>query len=390
MLRLCHIMTADLWAGAEVQVATVSRYLAQQPNVQLSMVLFNDGELARRLRRLGLSVTVIDEGCHGAGAILVRLIRHLREHPADVVHTHRYKDTILGACAARAAGVPCVFRTVHGWSEALSGWEGVKLSVYDSLGRLTLRWLADRIIAVSTQTARRLEESGCDPATVVSLPNGIDLHQVRPARSRDEIRRALGLEPGAPVIGTVGRLAPVKGQTCLLEAARMLLDWQPAARFLIVGDGPQRDHLIGIATRLGIESACCFTGARTDIYDLMSAMDVFVLPSLDEGLPMALLEAMAIGTPVVATSVGGVPDVVADRHTGLLVEPKDGRALARACVELVTDPAWARMLAARARQRVEREFSSERHGRALLTLYRRALAETATSVRDARLWPRTR
>jgi len=383
-VRVCHVMSADLWAGAEVQVATVASYLVERPDVRLTAVLLNDGPLARELRRLGVSVTVIDEHQHNAVEIVISLTRYLRDHPVDVVHTHRYKDTVLGACAAKLAGVPCVIRTVHGWSEALSGWDWMKFQVYDTLDTVILRCFADRIIAVSRRVADRLEESGHNPAAVVPLHNGVVLHHVRPARARDEVRQAIGIGQDAPLIGTVGRLAPVKGQAHFLQAARLMLAREPEARFLIVGNGPLKTDLINTATGLGIDRACLFLGARTDVYDLVSAMDVFVLSSLDEGIPMALLEAMALARPVVATAVGGVPEVVAHRRTGLLVPPRDDRALAEACLDLLANRRWAETLGARARHKVEDEFSYERHGQALVATYRRTVAQKVITTNRQR------
>lgn len=389
VVRVCHVMSADLWAGAEVQVATVASYLVERPDVELTAVLLNEGPLARELRRLRVPVTVIDEHQHNAVEIAVALTRYLREHPVDVVHTHRYKDTILGMCAARLADVPCIVRTVHGWSEALRGWDWMKLQVYDTLDKLALRYFADRIIAVSRQVAERLEESGCNPATVVPLYNGIVLHRVWPARASNEVRYELAIGRDTPLIGTVGRLSPVKGHAHFLEAARLILEQEPDARFLIVGDGPLKRDLIGAAARLGIDRACLFVGARSDVYDLVSAMDVFVLSSLDEGIPMALLEAMALARPVVATAVGGVPEVIAHRRTGLLVPPREDRALAAACLELLANRRWAQTLGARARHQVEAEFSYEKSGQALVSTYRRMVAQKAASTdRQRRFWYR--
>ncbi len=369
-LRVCHVMSADLWAGAEVQVATVASYLVGRPDLEVTAVLLNEGQLARELRRLGVPVTVIDEGRHGAISILISLTQLLRKHPADVVHTHRYKDTVLGAIAAKLTGVPGLIRTVHGQSEPMKGWERAKFRAYEALDTLALRCFADRIIAVSRRMAASLEESGYRPGTVVPIHNGVDLRKIRPGRARDHVRGELGVAAGTPLIGTVGRLSPVKGHAHLLRAARLILQSEPASRFLIVGDGPLRGELAASARDLGIDHACLFVGARTDVYDLLAAVDTFVLPSLDEGVPMALLEAMALGRPVVATAVGGIPEVVTHRATGLLVEAGNEQALADACLELTRHSAWARTLGARARRTVEEEFSYEQNGLALVNAYR--------------------
>jgi glycosyltransferase involved in cell wall biosynthesis len=385
-IRVCHVMSADLWAGAEVQVATVASYLVHQPDVTLTAVLFNDGPLADELKRLGVPVLVIDERRHNPLQILLALIRFLRAHPQDVVHTHRNKDNVVGALAAKLAGVPCVIRTVHGRAEPMSGWQRTKYRAYEALDGIALRRAADRVIAVSRSVAETLESAGCASASIVQIANGIDVEKLRRGRAPELVRQELGVNPGAPFIGTVGRLSPVKGHIHFLRAARLVLDREPAARFLIVGDGPLRSELAAEAARLGIDRACVFTGSRTDVRDLIGALDIFVLPSLDEGIPMALLEAMALGKPAVATAVGGVPEILTDRVTGMLVAPGDERALADACLELLRDATLTREVRTRATSLVEQRFSHERNGRAIADLYRDVVAQrmaVATRVAGA-------
>jgi len=369
-LRICHVMSADLWAGAEVQVATMAAYMVRQPGVSVSAVLFNEGMLAAELRRLGVAVLIVDEQRTTALGILSRLTRFFREQQIDFVHTHRYKDSVLGALAAKLAGVPHVVRTVHGLREPMTGWNTLKFRIYEALERAVLLCFADLVVAVSRSMADMLRRSGYRPTSVTQIHNGINLGTIAARRSRDEVRRQLGIDPAAFVIGTAGRLSPVKGQAGLLRAVRQIRDAQPGTICVMVGGGPLEAELRAEATTLGIAEACRFTGARDDVHDLVGAMDVFVLPSLSEGIPMALLEAMALGTPVVASAVGGVPEVIQDGVNGLLVPAGDHRLLAAACVQLAGDRAYAQTLADRARRFVEERFSHERSGRALLAAYR--------------------
>jgi L-malate glycosyltransferase len=373
-LRVCHIMTADLWAGAEAQLATTASYLVERPDILLTAVLFNDGWLANELRRLGIETIVVDEHAHSAPQIVVRVARFLRERQIDVVHTHRYKDTVLGTIAAKRAGVPCIVRTVHGLSEQLSGWNRVKFVAYDALDTAALWCCADRVIAVSDQMATALRQTRHRFGTVIHIANGINLRQIVASRPTDDVRRMLGVRSDGVLIGTAGRLAAVKGHEYLLRAAPLVLEHEPRARFVLVGDGPCRERLMSIAATLNVDRACLFVDPSVDlragVYDLMAAMDIFVLPSLSEGIPMALLEAMALRRPAIATSVGGVPEVIADRATGLLVEPRNERVLAAACIELAANPAWAKTLGSRARRSVEARFSHDRNGQALVELYR--------------------
>ena len=374
-IRVCHFMSADLWAGAEVQVRTVASYLAERPEIHLTAVLLNDGRLASELRTMGIEVAVVDERRYSSAAIMAFLVRFLRAHEIDILHTHRYKDTILGTVAAKLAGVPKVVRTVHGLTEPLSGWERIRFRAYSAVERLALRSFADRVIAVSEDLARTLEADGHRRSVVVPIHNGIDVAKIRPARSAREVRRELGIPADAVVYGTVGRLSPVKDHRTLLYAAQRVIRHQRNARFLFVGDGPLHDDLVITASELGLGRACVFAGARDDIYDVLAAMDVFVLPSLHEGIPMALLEAMALGKPVIATEVGGVPEIVTHRENGLLVAARDDHSLAEACLEMTGTPGLSATLGSAARGTITEHFSHQAGGTAVLGLYQ-SLIET--------------
>jgi len=378
-LRVCHVMSADLWAGAEVQLATTAAYLAAQPDMQLSIVLFNEGRLARELRELGVSVTVFDETRLGGLAILSRLTQWLAARPVDVVHTHRYKDTVIGATAARLTGVPHLVRTVHGFPEPTRGWNALKLHAYELLDRAALRRSSAVLIAVSKNLAEALRRSGFWAGRVTAIHNGMAAVPEVSNEIKTAVRRELGVPDEALLIGTVGRLAPVKGHVDLIRAIALARPRIPQAKLLIAGEGPLHGELSAMASRLGIADCCIFSGHRDDVHHLTAAMDIFVLPSLSEGIPMALLEAMSLGVPVIATRVGGMPEVVHDRVTGLLVPPGDDRALAEACLELAANPIWAADLAAAGRQFVVLEHSRERAGRALADTYR-----SLCRVRDVR------
>ena len=367
-MRICHVMTADLWAGAEVQLFTTASYLAERPDVTLTAVLFNDGRLADELRRLHIDVAVIEEASHNAIEIVLFLTRFLVEQRIDLVHTHRYKDTVLGAIAAKLAGVPHVVRTMHGLREPMSGWNRFKFGAYEALDKTVLRWSADRVIAVSNRMAGALISSGYKSWMVTTIQNGIDLGKTASRRSPEDVKHELGLD-GAIVIGTAGRLVPVKGHDTLLRGARLILDREPRVQFVIAGDGPLERELKALASRLGIDNACRFLGARHDITDVVSAMDVFVLPSLNEGMPMAMLEAMALARPVVASKVGGLPELIRHRESGLLVPPGNADALAGACLELVRDRSRAARIGEEARRTIETEFSHDRNGQALIDVY---------------------
>jgi len=395
-IRVCHVMTADLWAGAEVQVATLASYLSARPEVQVSAVLFNEGWLASELRALGITVAVVDEGQHTSLGIVRFLMRFFRRHEIELVHTHRYKDNILGSIAAAFAGVPHVIRTVHGCSEPLRGWDWLKALIYESIDLAALWCCADRVVAVSKRMVNALKGSGYRPGSLTHVHNGIDLSKVHATGSVAQTREAIGLNGRHVVIGTAGRLSPVKGHEYLVRAASRIVQQEHQARFLFIGSGPLEAELRILARQLAVDHACVFVNPaidrRASVYDLIAAMDVFVLPSLHEGIPMALLEALALERPVVASAVGGIPEIVTHQATGLLVEPTNDRALADGCLDLVHDRNRARALARRGRRTVEREFSHEKNGEAMLGLYRavvgRPLVEDDVETASVRHAPR--
>jgi glycosyltransferase involved in cell wall biosynthesis len=290
-----------------------------------------------------------------------------QEHPA-IVHTHRYKESILGGLASRAAGRPKLIKTVHGLQERFSLIKQIKSSAYSALEYLITRLLFDRVICVSEEIRRQL--SGSVPADrLVRIRNGVDVEACVASRSRATVRSQLNLPEATPVLGTVARLVPIKGIDLLLRAVVSLKTAIPDVRTVVVGDGPERDRLERLAIELGLGDSVIFTGHRDDALDLIAAMDLFVLSSLSEGIPMAVLESMALGTPVVATRVGGVPEILSDGNTGVLVPAGDTKALAAALERMLVQREIAREMSDRARLAVAREHSAECMCREVAALY---------------------
>lgn len=367
-IRVCHVAMGDLWAGAEVHLATLVGDLITRTNVEVSVVIFNDGKLAHELSKRGVPVIIFPEIKWSARVILRELVALCRRHQFHVLHTHKYKDNILGTLAAWRAGIPVVVRTVHGASEPFRGMQAGRIAAYEVLDRIALSKGADRIVAVSSNLAGNLRKAYGDKK-VVQIHNGIDLQRttLRPA---GETKALLGIPEDHYVIGTVGRIMPVKGHKYLLRCAQLLLRNRRDIQVVIVGDGPLQYELAQLASELGVERNVHFLGHRDDIDDLIRVMDIFVLPSLHEGIPMVVLEAMALARPIVASKVGGIPEVVHDGMQGLLVAPADPNALAQACMKLLEDRDLANRFGEAARIRVQQEFSAEAMGARTYQLYR--------------------
>lgn len=291
-----------------------------------------------------------------------------RERP-DIVHTHTSKAGAVGRVAAWFAGVPVIIHTPHG--HIFYGYYGPTISWVIRLVERLLALITDRIV---TLTERGIDEHvrlGIAPKEkFVAIPSGIALSVFRSVRV-DPVakRRELGIPAEGPIIGTVGRLVPIKGHECLLKAVPLVLAECPRATFVVLGDGPLLGRLRQVAAERGISDHVRFLGVRTDVPECLATFDLFAFPSINEGMGRALVEAMAMGVPVVATNVGGIPDVVVDGETGLLVPPGDDRALADALLELLRDPARRQEYGQGARRRVDERFDVSTMVRAIDRLY---------------------
>ena len=373
-MRVCHVAMGDLWAGAEVQLLSLMRYLARLPGFECSVILFNEGRLAEELRKLPVSLTVISEQTFSPMGIAYRLAKALRKIRPDVVHTHKYKDSFIGTLVARSLGIPYVVRIVHGLPEPFMGLRNAKMVAYTAADRLMTGWFVDRVVAVSSDIERVL--IGLYGSNRVScIHNGIDLAAVRVTTSREALRRKWQIPEDAVVIGTVGRLVPVKGHAILLDATRILQASIGNVALVLVGDGPLRKDLEANAKRLGLEKSVIFAGQQDQSYDFMNMMDVFVLPSLHEGIPMVVLEALALQRPVVATRVGGIPEVIEHGQTGFLAEPSDASSLARLLQRLVEDLPMAVSIGKAGRTRVEEKFTARTMAGKTAELYEQVLSK---------------
>ena len=307
---------------------------------------------------------------------LARLIR--RERPA-ILHTHTAKAGAVGRIAALLAGdarPPIVVHTFHG--HVLRGYFGRTMT----FGFRTLeRWLArttTSLVAVSPEVRDDLVALRVAPAskfTVVRL--GIDLaHRIAgDGAQRRETRRQMGLRDDAFVVGWVGRMTAVKNTDSLVRALQALVDLGVDARLLLVGDGPDRDHLERYAHELGVMKRCLFLGYQEDVARFYDAIDALVLPSVNEGTPVSVIEALAAERPAVATRVGGTPDIIRDGIDGFLVDPADPGELAERLAELARDATRRAAMGAAGRARVLERYAVSRLIDDIDRLYRELLSE---------------
>jgi glycosyltransferase involved in cell wall biosynthesis len=369
MIRLLHIITRlDFGGSTENTLISVTRMPPGEFGCRLlsGQTLSPPPGTAAALEAAGVPwdrVPALRREVHPvrdlrALSALERLIRQVRP---DIVHTHTSKAGFLGRLAARRARVPHIVHTPHG--HIFGGYfSPLATTAFIELERLAARW-TDRIITLSDEETRDHLRHGIGRAEqYLAIPSGVDLAPVIGAEAVHPVS-------GSPVIGTVARLVPIKGLEHLIDAAPGILRQAPTARFLIVGDGELRTALEARARDRKVADRVHFTGYREDVPALIAGMDLFTLPSLNEGMGRVLVMAMALGKPIVATRVGGVPELLAEGEAGILVPPADPAALAEAICRLLRTPAEASALGEAGRRRASR-YSADSMVKALAELYR--------------------
>jgi glycosyltransferase involved in cell wall biosynthesis len=383
-LRVLHVITRLVVGGAqENTLATVAGLRARDHDVTLVTGPSEgpEGTLLPRARRLGITPVVIPEMVREISpardaVALARLHRLISDGGFDVVHTHTSKAGVLGRIAARLAGAPAVVHTPHG--HVFDGYFGrVSTRLFVEVERI----LADRtdaMIAISDRCrADHLRLGVGSPERFVTIPSGIPA----PPQDRDAARGAMGLDGGELAIGCVGRLAPVKGQAILLDAFARLARRRPDARLVLVGDGPCRDELHAMAARLNLDGTVRFLGLRDDASALLAGFDLYVQPSLNEGMGRALAQAMAVGVPVIATDAPGPAALIGTGGAGLLVPAGDPGALAAAIESQLHDEPRRLVAGESARKRAVEFWNEDDMVDAIEALYFRLLGELVTRGR---------
>lgn len=375
-MRVLQLISSGGYYGAENMLLNLAQsqksigcdpclllfYNVHQPNVALY----------ERARSRGISVRMLR--CEGRADL--RAIREIREYirtdQVDLIHTHGYKADLYGYLAARREAKPIV-ATCHNWVGGTAA-----LGIYNRLDRMALRKF-NGVAAVSDAVAGQLREARIADSKIHTIANGIDIDKFCGAEPA-----WFGSSPDAKgkTIGIVARLDLQKGFEYLLQAVAGLTNSHPDLRLVIVGEGPDQGAIQSMADRLNLIPRIVFAGQRGDMANVYAGLDVFVLPSLNEGLPMTVLEAMAASRPVIASKVGAIPTVVRDGETGLLVDAKDVAGLRAALDRLLSDPALSSRLAAQGHAWVRRHFTSDAMAENYLRMYESVLGITRNQFTD--------
>jgi len=343
-INVLHLITSLNIGGTEKYLLTIAK--TQKIRYNLSVGFLKErGEIAEELEREKISVYNLGN--------LWRLHRFLKEKKIHLLHTHLYRANILGRFIGRTARVPIIIssqRSIDDWKKFYHIW-------FD-------RWssrFADCVIANSKAAEKVLINREKIPKEKIKvIYSGIEIDTLTPRKNQEEVKRSLGLGNDAVIIGCATRLHTEKGVQYIPAIGQRLKGRIPKLKILVIGDGPLRDKMKREIESLQLTDSVILLGWRKDIADLLSVMDVFFLPSEEESFPRAILEALAMARPVVATNVGGVGEIIQDRVHGLLVPPKDREVFAQAILWMLKNKKEAQEMAKRGREKVGEYFTVDR------------------------------
>lgn len=361
-MKVLHVVGDSKFGGAAVVIFRLAE-LAKSLGWQVD-VLTTDPTFQKVLQEAGIGIVPLEAIWREIRPVqdlkgLNRLYRFLKEKDYTLVHTHTSKAGFVGRLAARLAGVPVIVHTVQGFAFHEQS-SPLALQAYSTLERLAARW-CDLLVTVSEFHRSWALSLGIGTEDKIAvIPNGINPERVQPTLPADAIRHSWGVSHEELALLLTGRLAPQKGHEYLIQAIPILAKHlKRPFRVILAGDGPLREAIEAQVQSLGIQEQVVMLGFRSDIGNLLAASNIVVIPSLWEGLSVALLEAMATGKPIVTTTIGSNLEVIRDRETALLVPPKDPQSLAQAIIELAENPNLAKRIAEKAQALFESNYTEE-------------------------------
>jgi glycosyltransferase involved in cell wall biosynthesis len=324
------------------------------------------GQFINEAHRKNLNLVLLNQHATIDPSLLFQARKVLLETGANIVQTHGYKSNLIGFLLRRVCSHPWI-GFAHGYTD-----DSNKIRFYNMLDRAVLGY-ADRVVTVSGSTKRLLVRSGVKESRISLIYNAVDPDEDKPTLDSHVVKKNYGIRVGQKVVGVVGRLNPEKGQLVFLKAFRSVLKIFPDVKALIIGDGQDRRNLEDYCKQNGMDGNVVFTGYQENMANFYQVLDILVLPSLSEGLPNAVLEAMSFGVPVVAASVGGVPEVIYDEN-GVLVPPGDHEALADRMTKLLRNDQLRQALGVKGRNSLYPNFSPSYRAQQIVELYKDLLS----------------
>ncbi|MBO8170322.1 MAG: glycosyltransferase family 4 protein [Bacillaceae bacterium] len=352
-IKVVHIIGGGEYGGAENHI--IQLISSFSPQVEASVICFYESAFSEALRKKQIHVEVLDYPRFDP-RIAIGLGRVLDQMGPDILHTHGVKANFFGRLLARRRHIKVV-TTVH--SHLKHDYDRLPIKLLTYLMEYSTRRFSDHFICVSKAIGEDVVRSGVSKDKVSIVPNGIEMERFQALTDRTLIKQELGLSPDAFVVGAVARLRPVKGVHLLIEAAAQLVRDRDDVHVVIIGDGPERPELERRVREQGIADHVHFLGFQQQIERYMYSLDCFVNASLSEGLPLAVLEAMACRVPVVATSVGAVPEMIEHERDGILIEKNSVEAIVEGVRRVLDDPALRSSMVERAYKKVLNHFTTE-------------------------------
>lgn len=332
-MKIAHLIATNFYGGPERQIVNHARHLGSRgwsPHIVTFEENGRSHDLVRQARKSGVDTHVLRSPGAFNPCLIWELVQFLRHEHIETLCTHGYKANVIGRLASWWVGIPEI-AVSRGWTG-----ESFKVSLYESLDRLFLR-VADHVVAVSAGQRQKVLNYGLAEDMVSVIRNSIELER-KSARSAGGFRQEMGISKDAILIASAGRLSPEKNYEGLIEAAQIVISQMPNVSFVVFGEGPLRLRLELAVQTAELGERFFLPGFRSDLDAVLREIDIFVLPSWTEGLPNVVLEAFACKKPVVATAVGGTPEVVNHGGNGLLTKPGDSVGLASALKQLAADP----------------------------------------------------
>lgn len=363
--------------GGEQHVLTLLEGFQGQ-NVTVRLVLFSHGKLEQAARDLGVETHVFPKRFRGDLEPLIRLTRFIRDKRIDIVHTHLISGNLYGRIAGRLAGVQGLVSTVHhSRKDAVGNFAIPFMQEMFFHGDNLMGLMSDRLITPSEDLKQLLMNYRVPHSKIFSIPNAINNAKTQCSPNNIiRCRRALGISAEFKIVGMVGRLVPVKNFELYIQAAKEVIEQGVRAKFLIIGDGPLRAKLEDLTRALNMQEHIVFTGFRDDVFILVALMDLFVLCSKSETNPIALMEAMASGKPVIATDVGGVSELITHGRDGWLCPSNDTLSLSRSIKFLLQQTDRAGALGDAARQKINKTYALNKVTGQLLSVYKQMVKTT--------------
>lgn len=373
--KIAHVITnAESFGGAQRNTLLTLKGLARD-GYDAELVCGPGTRLVGEARRIGIPVHVVRDLVRHVDPLkdcraFLTLNRLFRSRKYHIVHTHSTKAGFLGRVAACSARVPIVIHTIHGIPFEMNG--DLKSKLYVTLERL-MGYATHRLVCVGRAFCQEVAEWGIPEEKLITIYSGIDFSSYVPKRPRLEVKSELGIEKAWPIVGCIGRLSEQKAQYHLIDSAALLKDKYPKIKVLIIGEGELRPILERKIQELGLSCHVSLLGRRDDIADLLNILDIYAMSSRWEGVGRALTEAMYCGLPIAATAVNGVKELIIHEETGLLVPPRDPKALAAAINRLASDNELAMRLSSNAHRKARDVMNGEQMIKAIEELYGRLL-----------------